>query len=114
MTRAADIEIHPAAPKTPGLTEALSQIGHSQIRARTTIGGSIAHADPAAELPALLLALDGQVTLRSRDRGERIGAAEDFFRGHMTTARAWDELLMSVVPRASGISLRRGGGEAAG
>jgi carbon-monoxide dehydrogenase medium subunit len=96
MARAADLEAHPSLDQMPGLLDVLALIGHSQIRARTTIGGSIAHADPAAELPALLLALDGEVTLQSRDRGIRSVAAHDFFVGPLMTDRASDELLTSI------------------
>ena len=71
-------------------------IGHPQIRNRGTVVGSIAHADPAAELPAVLAALDGVVSLRSRS-GERQVAAADFFDGPFSTARQADELLTSVM-----------------
>ena len=78
------------------MAEALRMIGHPQIRNRGTVVGSIAHADPAAELPAVLLALDGVVTLRSRS-GERQVAAAEFFDGPFSTARQADELLTSVT-----------------
>ena len=58
-----DEEVGVAAPS---LVEALHEVGHPQIRNRTTIGGSVAHADPAAELPTVLVALDGVITLRER------------------------------------------------
>ena len=96
MVRAVDLEEHDSTGQMPGLTRVLSLIGHSQIRARTTIGGSIAHGDPAAELPALLVALDGEVTLKSRDRGTRIVQANDFFVGPLMTDRAPDELVTSI------------------
>jgi carbon-monoxide dehydrogenase medium subunit len=80
----------------PVLGTAVRHIGHPQIRNRTTIGGSLAHADPAAELPAALLALEGSVVLRSRDGGERAVAATDFFAGAFQTARRPDELLVRV------------------
>lgn len=96
MARAIDIEEDTRVGEVPGVASALSFIGHSQIRARTTIGGSIAHADPAAELPALLVALEGTVTLCSKDRGERTVAATDFLVGPLMTARAADELLTAV------------------
>ncbi len=79
----------------PGLVEAALDIGHVQIRNRMTVGGSIAHADPSAELPAALLALDGFVVLRSSG-GERTVAADEFFQGAFTTARRPDELVTSV------------------
>lgn len=97
MVRVVDLEEHPSVSMVPGLESAISYIAHSQIRARTTVGGSIAHADPAAELPALLLALEGSVVLRSRDRGERTVDAADFFLGPLWTAREPDELLTSVT-----------------
>jgi carbon-monoxide dehydrogenase medium subunit len=78
-----------------GLAEALRAIGHPQIRNRGTVGGSLAHADPAAELPAVLLGLDGTVTLRSRS-GQREVAAAQLFDGPYSTIRASDELLVSV------------------
>ncbi|MFT7474497.1 MAG: carbon-monoxide dehydrogenase medium subunit [Verrucomicrobiales bacterium] len=103
MARVADLEEHPSLDQMPGLIEVLALIGHSQIRARTTIGGSIAHADPAAELPALLLALAGEVTLQSRDRGVRTVAARDFFVGPLMTERMSDELVTSIwLPYAPG------------
>ena len=80
----------------PGLHDALRQIAHPQIRSRTTIGGSVAHADPAAELPALLVALGGDIVLQSMARGERTVSADDFFTGPMMTVREPDELLISV------------------
>jgi carbon-monoxide dehydrogenase medium subunit len=79
-----------------GVAEALQAIGHPQIRNRGTIGGSLAHADPAAELPAVLVALDGAVTLRSRSGVRQVGAAE-FFDGPFSTTRRPDELLTSVT-----------------
>ncbi len=89
--RSADV-----ASAVPLVAEAMPLIGHVAIRSRGTVGGSIAHADPAAELPAVALALDAQMTLRSRDRGERTVAAADFFEGFFTTAAEADEILTSV------------------
>ncbi len=96
MVRAATLEQHPAVDSVPGLRPALGHIGHSQIRARTTVGGSIAHADPAAELPALLVALDGEVELTSSARGRRLVPAADFLVGPLMTSRAADELVTAV------------------
>jgi carbon-monoxide dehydrogenase medium subunit len=79
----------------PLVARAVGCIGHSAIRNRGTIGGSIAHADPAAELPMVLVALDGAVVARSA-RGERTIAAADFFLGFLTTSLADDELLTAV------------------
>jgi carbon-monoxide dehydrogenase medium subunit len=105
-TRAADLEHDRAvAEAIPCLAAALHEVGHPQIRNRTTIGGSVAHADPAAELPAVLLALGGSITLRSTARGERVVAAEDFFQGALWTAREADELVTAVAfPRVPGVS----------
>jgi carbon-monoxide dehydrogenase medium subunit len=79
----------------PLMARALRLIGHAAIRNRGTIGGSIAHADPAAELPAVLLALDGEVEATSR-RGARSISASELFRGFLTTSLAPDELLTGV------------------
>lgn len=103
MVQVVDLEGHPSVGSVPGLSSAISFIAHSQIRARTTVGGSIAHADPAAELPALLLALEGSVVLCSKARGERVVPAEEFFLGSFWTARESDEIITSVVfPRYPG------------
>jgi 2-furoyl-CoA dehydrogenase FAD binding subunit len=74
---------------------ALPWTGHAQTRSRGTVCGSIAHADPSAELPLVLQALDGAVHLRSARRRRRV-AAKDFFAGMMATARADDELIEAV------------------
>ena len=79
----------------PLLQRALRHVGHPAIRNAGTVCGSVAHADPAAELPAVLLALDGEVVLRSV-RGERIVAADEFFRSYYMTAREPDELVVAV------------------
>lgn len=83
------------AAANPLLSRSIRFIGHAAIRNRGTIGGSIAHADPAAELPTVLLALDGEVEAR-RPSLIRTIAAEDFFLGFLTTALEPDELLTSV------------------
>ncbi len=80
------------AQEVPLLAQAFPHISHFQIRNRGTVCGSIAHADPSAELPLALLALGGEVVLRSR-RGKRTVAADDFFQGMLMTARAPDELV---------------------
>jgi carbon-monoxide dehydrogenase medium subunit len=80
----------------PLVITALAKVGHPQIRSRGTIGGSIAHADPAAELPAVLVALDGRVVARGPS-GERAIVAADFYLGFLTTALAEDEILVAVV-----------------
>lgn len=79
----------------PLLTAALHHVGHPAIRNCGTVCGSVAHADPAAEVPAVLLALDGEVVLRS-SRGQRVVPADDFFSSYFTTAREPDELVAAV------------------
>jgi carbon-monoxide dehydrogenase medium subunit len=79
----------------PLLTAAVRLVAHRVIRNRGTVCGSIAHADPASELPAVLLALGGHVTARST-RGERVIAAQDLFGGVFETTLAPDELLVEA------------------
>jgi carbon-monoxide dehydrogenase medium subunit len=96
MTRQRELERSPLArDRLAFVVEALKHVGHVTIRNRGTVGGSIAHADPAAELPAAVLALDAQLVACSV-RGERTIAAGDFFRGLYTTALEPDELLVEV------------------
>lgn len=83
------------AQEQPLLALAIPHISHAPIRNRGTVAGSIAHADPAAELPLCLLALQGRVRLRCA-AGRREVAAADFFTGLLSTARAPDELLEAV------------------
>jgi carbon-monoxide dehydrogenase medium subunit len=85
----------------PALTEALALTAHPAIRSRGTVVGSIAHADPAAELPAVLLALDGEVRARSAD-GTRTIAARDFFLGALETALEPTEWLDEVALPSTG------------
>jgi aerobic carbon-monoxide dehydrogenase medium subunit len=83
----------------PLLAHAASLVGDPQIRHRGTIGGSLAHADPAADMPLALLALGGRLELTGPD-GSRFVDADDFFRGYFETALEEDELLTAVrVPR---------------
>jgi carbon-monoxide dehydrogenase medium subunit len=96
LARQADVLDSPAALAVPVLAAALRHVGHPAVRSRGTIGGSLAHADPAAELPAVLLALDGQIVARSRT-GERTIGADAFFTGPFTTSLRPDELLTGVV-----------------
>lgn len=79
----------------PLAAQALPWTGHVQTRSRGTVCGSIAHADPSAELPLVLCALGGEVHLRSAKWRRRV-AARDFFTGMMATARADDELIEAV------------------
>ena len=83
------------ARAAPLLAEAAPVIGHLQTRARGTVGGSLVHADPAAELPACMIALDAVFHLRSA-RATRTCRADDFFRGLLTTALEPDELLAEI------------------
>lgn len=83
------------AAAVPLLARAVPHIGHFQIRNRGTIGGSIAHADPAAEVPAVALALDARIEAMS-PTGRREIPAGDFFEGVWTTALAEDEVLTGV------------------
>ncbi len=79
----------------PLLAAVLPWIGHAQTRSRGTVCGSVAHADPSAELPLVLVALGGEIELRSRRRSRRVAAAT-FFAGTMTTDRQDDELVEAV------------------
>src|SRR5579863_4994751 len=83
------------AGAVPLLAAALPLIGHEAIRNRGTVGGSLAHADPAAELPAVARALDAEFVVRSRS-GERVIPASEWFEGYLATARRPDEILVEV------------------
>jgi len=83
------------ARRCPVLREAVGLIGNVRVRSLGTIGGSLAHADPAAELPMVVLTLDGRFTLASSG-GTRVVAARDFFTGPLTTAMRADELLTEI------------------
>ncbi len=97
------------ARANPLLAAAVKRVGHAAIRNRGTIGGSVAHADPAAELPTILVALDGEIEARS-SRGARTIAAADFFDSFLTTTLQPDELLTEVrfpgLPAGSGWSIQ--------
>jgi carbon-monoxide dehydrogenase medium subunit len=96
MTRQAQVEesaeIGAALPILPA---ALRHVGHAAIRTRGTFGGSIAHADPAAELPTVFSALEGEAVIAGRS-GTRTVAAEDFFSTFFTTSVGEDELLKEI------------------
>lgn len=77
------------------IRDALPDIGDVQVRNRGTVGGAVAHCDPASDLPAVLLALDAEIVARSK-RGEKIYPADGFFQGAFTTALAEDELITEV------------------
>jgi carbon-monoxide dehydrogenase medium subunit len=96
-TRQVTVERSPlVAAGWPLLTGALECVAHPQIRARGTIGGSLAHADPAAELPVAIAALDGTLRVRSV-RGERTVGWRDFFQAPLQTSLADDELLVELA-----------------
>ena len=77
------------------IRDALPDIGDVQVRNRGTVGGAVAHCDPASDLPAVLLALDAEIVARSK-RGEKIYPADGFFTGAFTTALAEDELITEI------------------
>jgi CO/xanthine dehydrogenase FAD-binding subunit len=95
--------------RAPLVHETMPYIAHPQIRNRGTIGGSIAHADPASELPAIMLALDARFLLRSKDDERRL-SADEFFIGLFDTAMEPEELLVEIslpaMPPNSGWAFR--------
>jgi carbon-monoxide dehydrogenase medium subunit len=96
LARQAAAERHPGvAQAAPLLRQALAHVGHPPIRARGTVVGSLAHADPAAELPVVFTALGGSLTLAST-RGRRVIPAEAFFQGPMLTALEPDEMVVEA------------------
>ena len=102
MTRQRRAERDPVvADRCPLLVESLRHVGHPQIRSRGTIGGSVAHADPAAELPAVVLALGGRVHVTG-PAGNRTIEAEELFQGFLSTSIADGEVLTAVEVPASG------------
>jgi len=103
MTRHSDVErSNVVAEGWPLLHDAIGWVGHSQIRNRGTVGGSVVHADPAAELPAVFAALDATFHVRSK-RGERALGWREFFVAEFTTAIEADELVTAIdVPAPDG------------
>jgi carbon-monoxide dehydrogenase medium subunit len=95
--------------RCPLISQALPYVGHPQIRNRGTLGGSLAHADPAAELPAVMVTADARFTLH-KSSGTRVVAAEDFFVGQLTTLLEPDEMLVRIdipaSPERTGSSLQ--------
>ena len=102
-------ESEAVADAVPLLAAALPLIGHEAIRSRGTVGGSLAHADPAAELPAVARALDAEFVVRGPS-GDRVIPAAEWFEGFLTTSRRPDELLVEVrfpaAPPGTGISFQ--------
>ena len=97
LTRQRKLERDPlVARHAPLLRETMPFIAHPQIRNRGTLGGSLAHADPAAELPVIAVALGARLRAQSA-RGDRWIAVEDFFKGLFTTDLAADEMLVEVA-----------------
>src|SRR6266404_3635968 len=96
LTRHVDLLRSPEiAAHAPLLTEAVAHVAHPAIRNRGTLGGSLAHADPASELPACMIALNATIVVRGQ-AGERRIAAKDFFTGIYETAMSAQELLIAV------------------
>jgi aerobic carbon-monoxide dehydrogenase medium subunit len=102
-------ESEAVAAAVPLLAAALPLIGHEAIRSRGTIGGSLAHADPAGELPAVARALDAEFVVRGPS-GDRVIPAAQWFEGYLTTSRRPDELLLEVrfpaARRGTGVSFQ--------
>jgi aerobic carbon-monoxide dehydrogenase medium subunit len=91
-----DIEKHPGLPTAnPLISAAVNYIAHYQIRNRGTIGGSLAHADPAAEMPGIVVTCDGQIEVSGAVGRKRVDAA-DFFLGPLTTCLEHDEIIEAI------------------
>jgi carbon-monoxide dehydrogenase medium subunit len=103
LTRHRDVEVSATlARDAPLLAQVAAQVGDPQVRHRGTLGGSLAHGDPASDLPSALLALGGSMVVQGPG-GRRKIEAEDFFQGFFETALAPDEMLLEVrVPRQAG------------
>jgi carbon-monoxide dehydrogenase medium subunit len=103
LTRHRDVEVSDVLRRdVPILAHATSHVGDPQVRHRGTIGGSLAHGDPASDLPAVLLALGATLVVQGAD-GTREVAADDFFQGFLETAVGEAELLTEIrVPKATG------------
>ena len=96
MTRMAEVERSPeVAVAAPLVTEAVGLVAHAPVRNSGTVGGSLAHADPAAELPAVALALDAEL-VAAGPGGTRVIPAAEFFTGPYSTALAADEILTEI------------------
>ncbi len=103
LTRHHDVENDALVREhVPILSAAAGEVGDPQVRHRGTLGGSLAHGDPASDLPAVVLALRGSIVVRGSG-GERVIAADDFFRAFLETALAPDEIITEVrLPKING------------
>jgi carbon-monoxide dehydrogenase medium subunit len=103
LTRHRDVEVSDVArAEVPLLSHVAGQVGDPQVRHRGTIGGSLAHGDPASDLPAAVLALGATLVVQGPG-GTRDVAADDFFRGFLETAVGPDEMLVEIkVPKTRG------------
>lgn len=104
LTRHRDLETSDLLAKECGVLRAVAaQVGDNQVRHRGTLGGTVAHGDPASDLPAALLALDATFVVRGGG-GERSIAAGDFFQGFLETALAADEMITEIrVPKSGAV-----------
>jgi carbon-monoxide dehydrogenase medium subunit len=97
LTRHRDLETDPLVQRHCGVLAAVAaQVGDRQVRHRGTVGGSVAHGDPASDLPAVLLAVDAGLVVRRAGGRERVVTAGDFFRGFLETTVGPDELLTEI------------------
>jgi len=96
MARNARVERDATAAAVPILAEALHEVAHPQVRNRGTLGGNLSHADPASEMPAVMLALGARMRIVSA-RGEREVVAAEFFTGPLATVLAPDEMLAEIL-----------------
>ncbi|QGG95975.1 FAD binding domain-containing protein [Actinomarinicola tropica] len=105
LTRHRDLEVDPLlAAEVPLLAHAASHVGDPQVRHRGTIGGTLAHSDPASDLPAALLALDATLVATGAGGATREIPIGEFFTGYFESALAEDEMLTEVrVPKAAGV-----------
>lgn len=97
MTRDSVVENHPEIKaKMPVIAQAMHHVAHPQVRNRGTFGGLMAHADPAAQMPGVAVAVGFRMKIASKARGERWVDADDFFMGPFTTVIEPDEMLVEV------------------
>ncbi len=103
LTRHHDVETNELLRRhVPILSAAAGEVGDPQVRHRGTLGGSLAHGDPASDLPAVVLALRASIVVRG-SAGERVIAADDFFLDFLETALAPDEIITEIrVPKTNG------------